>query len=162
VVSFCHTNAGVSPSSFGINTKKDYPTQIRKIMIILYWCVFRARLGRNLWATFLGFVYCIFRWFRQETCTHVHINSYAHANFNRFCWIHEKQRTVLFFWEASKNNNNKLTFLAVWLIWAYGIIHKGLDPWKTGKTECMYTNIYVLCFCFVELDAIVLFLIFFS
>ena len=91
--------------------------------------------------------------------TYVHIDSYALHISIRFCRIHEKNARF-FFWKRQKTTN-KLAFLAVWLIWAYGIIHKGLDPWKTGKNKCMYINIYVLCFCFQELDAIVFFLCFF-
>ena len=91
--------------------------------------------------------------------TYVHIDSYAHAHFNSVL-SNSRKTTHVFFWKCQKTTN-KLAFLVVGLIWAYGIIHKGLDPWKTGKNKCMYINIYVLCFCFQELDAIVFFLCFF-
>ena len=70
VVSFCHTNAGASPSSFGINPKKRFSnTNSENNDNSLLRC-FQSSPWQK--PTCLGFVYCIFRWFRQETCTHMY------------------------------------------------------------------------------------------
>ena len=91
-----------------------------------YWCVFRARLGKNLSRTCLGVVCCVFRLFRQETFTHIY--SHSHAHFNSFFVKFTPKNNARFlfsFGEASKlkNDNNKLVILAVRWIWGYGIIH---------------------------------------
>ena len=161
MVSFCHTTAGASPSSFGINPQKNYPTQIRKITIYnsLLMC-FQSSPWQKPMGDMFGVCLLYFSLVPSGNMyTYVHIDSYAHAHFNSVL-SNSRKTTHVFFFKCQKTTN-KLAFLAVWLIWAYGIIHKGLDPWKTGKNKCMYINIYVLCFCFQELDAIVFFLCFF-
>ena len=91
--------------------------------------------------------------------TYVHIDSYAHAHFNSVL-SNSRKTTHVFFLKASKNNKQINIFgcLGDLSLWNYS---QRLDPWKTGKNKCMYINIYVLCFCFQELDAIVFFLCFF-
>lgn len=74
----------------------------------------------------------------------------------RFCRIHEKQRT--FFLKVSKNNKQISVFgcLVDLSLWNYSQRFGSLKNRK--KQMYVYINIYVLCFCFQELDAIVFFL----
>ena len=76
--------------------------------------------------------------------TYVHIDSYAHAHFNSVL-SNSRKTTHVFFWKCQKTTN-KLALLAVWLIWAYGIIHKGLDPWNTGKKINLCISTYMFYF----------------
>ena len=160
MVSFCHTTAGASPSSFGINPpKKLSNTNSENNNNSLLMC-FQSWPWQKPMGDMFGVCLLYFSLVPSGNMyTYVHVDSYAHAHFNSVL-SNSRKTTHVFFWKCQKTTN-KLAFLAVWLIWAYGIIHKGLDPWKTGKNKCMYINIYVLCFCFQELDAIVFFFCFF-
>ena len=72
-----------------------------------FWCVFRARLGKNLSRTCLGVVCCIFRLFRQETCTHI----FTFACTFQFAFVKFTQKNTVFvlFWGGVKKRQQQIS-----------------------------------------------------
>ena len=111
MVSFCHTTAGASPSSFGINPQKNYPTQIRKITIYnsLLMC-FQSSLWQKPMGDMFGVCLLYFSLVPSGNMyTYVHIDSYAHAHFNSVL-SNSRKTTHVFCWKVSKNNKQISVF----------------------------------------------------
>ena len=114
VVSFCHTTAGASPSSFGINPQKNYPTQIRKITIYnsLLMC-FQSSPWQKPMGDMFGVCLLYFSLVpsgNMYTYMYTQIHMHMHISI-RFCRIHEKQRTF-FVGKCQKQQTNQRFWLS--------------------------------------------------
>ena len=84
MVSFCHTTAGASPSSFGINPKKDYisNTNSENNNNSLLMC-FQSSPWQKPMGDMFGVCLLYFSLVPPGNMyTYVHIDSYAHEHFN--------------------------------------------------------------------------------
>ena len=110
VVSFCHTTAGASPSSFGINPKKDYisNTNSENNNNSLLMC-FQSSPWQKPMGDMFGVCLLYFSLVPSGNMyTYVHIDSYALHISIRFCRIREKQCT--FFFESVKKQQTNQRF----------------------------------------------------
>lgn len=112
--------------------------------------------GRYVWGLFIVF-------FAGSVRKHVHIctRRFICTCTFQFGFVEFTKKNARFFLKVSKNNKQISVFgcLVDLSLWNYSQRFGSLKNRK--KQMYVYINIYVLCFCFQELDAIVFFLCFF-
>ena len=113
VVSFCHTTAGASPSSFGINPKKDYisNTNSENNNNSLLMC-FQSSPWQKPMGDMFGVCLLYFSLVPSGNMyTYVHIDSYAHAHFNSVV-SNSRKTTHVFFESVKKQQTNQRFWLS--------------------------------------------------
>ena len=110
VVSFCHTTAGASPSSFGINPQKKLSnTNSENNNNSLLMC-FQSSPQQKPMGDMFGVCLLYFSLVPSGNMyTYVHIDSYAHAHFNSVL-SNSRKTTHVFFLKVSKNNKQISVF----------------------------------------------------